>query len=219
MLTIYGVYRSRATRPLWLIEELGLPFKLVPVIQAYRLADSSAPGAPLNSRSPEFMAINPMGSIPSMEDDGFVLHESLAITLYLARKHGGALGPKDIQEEALMVQWALFAATSIEADALALQTAIGKGGMETAEGREKIAATAARLERPFGVLEAHLEANAYMVGNRFTAADIIMAEIVRYAQDHAPLFTPRPALKTWLETCQARPAFRAMWEKRMREPA
>ena len=52
MLTIYGVYRSRATRPLWLIEELGLPFKLVPVIQAYRLADSSAPGAPLNSGSP-----------------------------------------------------------------------------------------------------------------------------------------------------------------------
>nr|CAD6612382.1 glutathione S-transferase family protein [Rhizobium sp. Khangiran2] len=219
MLTIYGVYRSRATRPLWLIEELGLAFRHVPVIQAYRLADASAAGAPMNTRSPDFLAINPMGSIPSMDDDGFVLHESLAITLYLAKKHGSALGPRDLQEDALMVQWALFGATSIEEDALDIQMAIGKGAMETKEGRAKIAASAASLERPFDVLEDHLKASPFMVGGRFTAADILVAEVVRYAQGHAPLFDARPALKAWLETCQARPAFKAMWEKRLQEPA
>ena len=54
-----------------------------------------------------------------------------------------------------------------------------------------------------------------MVGGRFTAADIMVAEIVRYAQGYAPLFDARPALKAWLEACQARAAFKAMWERRL----
>jgi Glutathione S-transferase len=217
MLTIYGVYRSRATRPLWLIEELRLPFRHEPVIQAYRLADPTAPDAPVNTRSPEFVAINPMGLIPVMDDGGLILHESLAITLYLAKKYGGEFGPKDLAEDAQMVQWALFAATGIETPALDIQKAIGDG--QTAESKARIAASAGSLERPFDVLEGHLTAHSHVVGDRFTAADIIVAEIVRYAQGHAPLFDARPALKAWLETCQARPAFKAMWEKRLQEPA
>lgn len=219
MLTIYGVYRSRATRPLWLLEEIGLPYAHEPVIQAYRLPDAHAADAPFNTRSAAFLAVNPMGSIPSMDDDGFVLHESLAITLYLARKHGGDLAPKDLREEASMIQWALFAATSIETPALDIQKAISDGKSVTAENKAKIDAYAKDLERPFDVLEAHLKPNEYLVGGRFTAADINVAEIVRYAQGHAPLFSGRPALKAWLETCQARPGFKAMWEKRLREPA
>jgi glutathione S-transferase len=217
MLTIYGVYFSRATRPLWLLEELGLPFHLEPVIQAYRLRDADAADAPVNTRSAEFLAVNPMGSIPSMDDNGFVLHESLAITLYLARKHGGDLSPRDIREEASMIQWALFAATSIETPALDIQKAIGDGTGTTADNKAKIEACAKELVRPLDVLEAHLASNDYLVGGRFTAADINVAEILRYAQGHTPLFDARPALKGWLETCQARPGFKAMWEKRMQE--
>ena len=94
-LTIYGCYRSRATRVIWLANELGLPFTHVPVIQAYRLPDPNAAGVPLHTRSAEFLKVNPNGHIPSIDDDGFKLHESLAINLYLARKHGGPLAPKD----------------------------------------------------------------------------------------------------------------------------
>ncbi len=61
MLKIYGVYRSRATRNLWMAGEIGLDFEHVPVIQAYRLPDPFAPDAPLNTRTPSFMAVNPMG--------------------------------------------------------------------------------------------------------------------------------------------------------------
>ena len=85
MLTIYGVYRSRASRNIWLAEELGIPFKQVPVIQHYR----TVPAGMLHTQSPEFLKVNPNGLIPSIDDDGLVLHESLAINLYLARKHGG----------------------------------------------------------------------------------------------------------------------------------
>ena len=215
MLKIYGVYRSRATRPLWLLEEMGQPFELVPVIQAYRLAEPMAQGAPVNTLSPEFLAVNPMGSIPSLDDNGFVLHESLAITLYLARKYGGDLGPRDIAEEGSMVQWSLFAATGIETPALKIQSTKD----DTDEGKAEISVAARTLKRPFDVLEKHLSTNSHLVGGRFSVADVNVAEVVRYAQDHAPLFERRPALKAWLEACQARPGFQAMWGKRMAEPA
>ncbi|MFB9951475.1 glutathione S-transferase family protein [Rhizobium puerariae] len=219
MLKIYGVYRSRATRPLWLVEELGIPFEHVLVIQGYRLPEPMAPGARVNTLSPEFLAINPMGSIPSMDDDGFVLHESLAITLYLARKYGGELGPKDIAEEALMVQWSLFAATSVETSALKISSTAAGGKADTEEGKTEIDVAARLLKRPFDVLEKHLSKNSHIVGNRFTAADINVAEVVRYAQAYAPLFDSRPALKAWIEAAQARPGFKAMWDKRTAEPA
>jgi glutathione S-transferase len=215
MLKIYGVYRSRATRPLWLLEEMGTSFQLVPVIQAYRLPEPMAAGAPVNTLSPEFLAVNPMGSIPSMDDDGFVLHESLAMTLYLARKYGGELGPKDIAEEGLMLQWSLFAATSVETPALKIQ----QTKPDSDEGKADIDVAARLLKRPFDVLEKHLSAHSHMVGGRFTVADINVAEILRYAQGHAALFASRPALKSWLEACQARPGFKAMWETRNAEPA
>ncbi|WP_105371783.1 glutathione S-transferase family protein [Neorhizobium huautlense] len=215
MLKIYGVYRSRATRPLWLVEELGIPFEHVPVIQAYRLPEPMASEAPVNTLSADFLGLNPMGSIPSMDDDGFVLHESLAISLYLARKYGGDIGPKDINEEALMIQWSLFAATSIETPALKIQ----QTKADTNDGKSEIEVAARQLKRPLDVLEKHFSQNSHMVGGRFTVADINVAEIVRYAQGHSALFDSRPALKRWLETCQARPAFKAMWEKRLAEPA
>src|SRR6188474_2285887 len=118
MLTIYGVYRSRASRNIWLANELGVPFKQVPVIQHYRLPDATAPGMPLNTRSPEFLKVNPNGHIPSIDDDGLVLHESLAINLYLAKKHGTALAPANIGEDGQMTMWALWAATEVEPHAL-----------------------------------------------------------------------------------------------------
>src|ERR1041384_5313943 len=102
MLTIYGVYRSRASRNIWLANEVGIPLKHVPIMQAYRLADPNAKDAPLHTRSPEFLKVNPNGHIPTIEDDGLVLHESLAINLYLARKHGGPLAAKNVGEDGEM---------------------------------------------------------------------------------------------------------------------
>lgn len=99
MITIYGVYRSRASRNYWLLNELGVPFKSEPVIQVYRLPDPDASGAPLHSRSPAFLKINPNGHVPAMDDDGFRMCESLAINLYIAKKHGGPLAPKDAKED------------------------------------------------------------------------------------------------------------------------
>jgi glutathione S-transferase len=213
MLSLYGVFRSRASRPLWLLNEIGLPFRHVPVIQAYRLADPHAADAPINTASPAFRTVNPQGQIPAMEEDNLILTESLAIALYIARRHGGALGPADDAETALMEQWALFAATAIEGPALEILMS-PKGR----EGEAVVQVAAEKLRRPLARLELHLTGRSSMVGDRFTVADIIVAECLRYAQGHGPLMAEFPRLKAWLEGCQARPAFQAMWAGRLAEP-
>ena len=62
MLTIHGVYRSRASRNLWLAAELGIPFKQVPVMQRYRLADAAAAEGVLHTKSPAFLKTEPIFS-------------------------------------------------------------------------------------------------------------------------------------------------------------
>ena len=219
MLTIYGCYRSRATRPLWLLKETGTPFRHVPVIQAYRLADPAATDAPFNTASAAFLAVNPQGQIPVMDDDGFLLTESMAITLYLARRYGGDLGAKDGLEDALSLQWALFAATSIEAPALVISFAYAQDRAVTPEGQAEIAKSSDQLRRPFARLEGYFANRDWLIGNRFTATDICVAECVRYASAHAPLMAEFPRLSDWLARCQARPGFKAMWDARLAEPA
>lgn len=220
MTTIHGVCRSRASRNFWLAGELGITLGQVPVIQAYRLPDPSAADAPVNTLSPAFLALAPAGAIPVLEeDDGFVLSESIAINFYLAKKHGGPLAPADLREDALMLQWAFYGMTAVEPEALAILFAHGQGRAGTPAGRAEIADHAARLARPLKVIDAHLARERHMVGGRFTVADINMAEIVRYAAAEPGLIEAHPALKSWLDACQARPAFQAMWEMRLAEPA
>ncbi len=214
MITLYGVYRSRASRPLWLLAECGVDFTHVPVIQSYRLDQPKAADAALNTASPAFLAINPAGQIPAMVDGNLVLSESLAITLYIARRHGGSLGPQTDAETALMEQWALFAATAVEGPALEILSA----AKDTAEGKAYIQINAEKLRRPLARLEKALTGTDWLVGGRFTVADINTAECLRYAQGHPTLISEFPSVKLWLDRCQARPAFQAMWDKRSAEP-
>jgi len=218
MITLYGVLRSRASRPGWLLYEAGAAFTHVPVIQAWRLKGAGGE-VPLNTASPAFLRVNPMGQIPALVDGALVLTESLAITLHLARTVGGALGPRDVAEAALMEQWAFFAASAIEVPALEIASAERDGTMAAPEGRSIVALAAQTLRRPLARVEAHLAGAGQMVGGRFTVADINLAESVRYAQGHPTLLDAFPAVKAWLEACQSRPAFRKMWAARMAEAA
>jgi glutathione S-transferase len=214
MLTIYGVYRSRASRNIWLAEELGIPFKQVPVIQHYR----TVPAGMLHTQSPEFLKVNPNGLIPSIDDDGLVLHESLAINLYLARKHGGPLAAANVAEDGEIAMWSLWAATGVEPHAI--NVLYHRLGNPTGEKDPKVADAAVEaLRRPFAVLEKALEKSGWLVGGRFTVADLNVAEIARYAQAAPELFETSPRVKAWLAACQARPGFKKMWAARDAEPA
>lgn len=218
MITLYGVYRSRASRPLWLLAECGIPFTHVPVIQSYRLNQPGAADAPLNTASPAFLAVNPIGQIPALLEDSVVLTESLAITLYIARRHGGPVGPLSDAETALMEQWALFAVTAIEGPSLEILNTADSGGA-TPDVQSHIDINAEKLRRPLARLDKALEGTDWLVANRFTVADINTAECLRYAQSHPTLIGEFPSVKAWLDRCQSRPAFKQMWEARLAEPA
>jgi len=219
MLTIYGCFRSRATRPIWMLYEAGTEFRHVPVIQSYRLADAAAADAPFNTASPGFLAVNPQGQLPAMQDDDLVLTESLGITLYLAGRYGGDLGPRDPGEDGLAMQWALVGATAVETPALDIATAHGNGSAATPEGAALIAARMATLARPFTRIDSHLAGRDWMMGDRFTVADIVLAECVRYAMAQPGVYDAYPALRAWLARCHARPAFQRLWAARNAEPA
>jgi glutathione S-transferase len=216
MLTIYGVYRSRASRNIWLCNELGLPFKHVPVIQHYRLK-GEPPAGTIHTRSPEFLAVNPNGHIPSIDDDGLVLHESLAINLYLARKHGGPLAPSDVAEEGLAAMWSLWAATEVEPHSI--QILYNMAAKPPEERDAKVAAAALEaLRAPFAVLDKALATTGYLIGGRFTVADINVAEVMRYALPAKELWAVNPNVSAWLKACHARPGYQDMMAKRNAEP-
>lgn len=218
MVTLYGVTRSRASRNIWLMNELGQPYEQVPVIQANRLANPEAPDAPVNTRSPSFLAVNPNGHIPSMKDGDLVLNESLAINLYLAKKFGGPLAPANLAEEGEVAMWTLWAAT--EAEPHAIQILYHRLMKQGDERKPELAdAAVVALRQPFQVLNDALAANGHLVGGRFTVADINVAEVIRYASPAPELFEAAPHVKAWLAACQARPAFKAMMDKRNAEPA
>ena len=219
MPTLYGVFRSRASRPVWLMYELDMAFDHVPVIQAYRLPQASAPDAPLNTTSAAFLQVNPQGQIPAWVEGDLTLTESLAITNHIARTRGGDLGPRTPAEQALIDQWTLLAVSAVEGPALEIQNIVAAGGDKTPEGQGAIAICAEKLRRPLKRLESHLTAHSHLVGDRFTVADLNLAECLRYAQGHPTLIAEFPAVRAWLETCHARPAFQRMWTARLAEPA
>jgi glutathione S-transferase len=216
-LRIYGVARSRTSRVFWMAHELGIPYEHVPVIQARRLTEPAKPDAPLNTASRAYLTINPNGKIPCIDDDGFVMNESLAITLFLAKKHGGPLAPRDLEEEGLMMMWALWAATACELHTV--QIIFHRVDYPESKRDEAVVQAAiSALRSPLHVLDASLKkGNGFLVGQRFTVADLNTAEVFRYAQPAPELLGDYKHVLAWLAACQARPAYKKMMALRSAE--
>ena len=103
MIKIYGQLMSRAPRCMWLLEELGLEYEHIPVNQME-----------VDTQKPEFLAVNPNGKVPAMQDDNVTLFESMAINLYLGKKYGNGLWPSDEADQGRTTQWSIWGMTEIE---------------------------------------------------------------------------------------------------------
>ena len=193
-LKIYGGAKNRGRRCLWLAAELGVEVEVV----ALDLATSQ-------HKTPEYLKINPNGQVPALDDDGFILFESLAINLYLAKKYGGPLAAASLKEDALITQWSFWVAKEIEE--LLITILLNRVMLPEAE-RNAAAADSAerRLQKPLAVLEGALAGRDYLVGNRFTVADlnvsIVLSVISRFKLD----ISPHRQVHAWLEKCLGRPA-------------
>lgn len=192
MLRIYGSANSRALRTIWMAAELGLQYE----------HEDWLPRAP-ETRTPAYRALNANGRVPTIDDDGFILSESLAINLYLAKKHKSPLYPADPKHEALAWQWSLW-----ETDRLDRQivTYVRHAGALPEAERKPALAEAAWLEvaPAFDVLEAALGKSQWLAGPAFSVADLNVAGALyrALAVDTAPW----PNFHAWLYRCWERPA-------------
>lgn len=192
-LTLYGQSQSRAFRVLWMAEELAIDFDHVPT----RFADEA--------KTADYLKINPNGRIPALDDDGFVVWESMAVNLYLAKKYGGDLGPKDLQEDATATQWSLWVMTEVEKTLLqVLFHTIGIMGVE--KDAAKAAACLEELQPAFGVLNSQLKGTQYLMGGRFTVADLNVACVLSWTRMVGEDFSKWSDLRSWFGRCIGRDA-------------
>ena len=194
-LRIYGIARTRAFRALWIASELGLDYQHLPI----EIGEAGA-------RSAEFLALNPNGRLPCIVDDGFVLFESLAITLYLAKKHAhGTLYPARLEDEAKAWQWTMWALSEVDrgVNIWSLHAVrLPPAERDVARRDEALKVLAA----PFRVLDAAVAAQPYLLGSAFTVADLNAAAVISRAVDMD--LSAVPHLAAWLTRCLARPAAR-----------
>jgi glutathione S-transferase len=205
MLKIYGVKSSRAARTLWLCRELGLPFEQVQV----NFADPA-------TKTPEFLAVNPSGKIPAIDDAGFTLSESMAINIYLAKKHASPLMPTDLNGEAKVLQWSFWVMSETEKPLLQAMFQRMKEPGDPAAAKyfrernplnpEVERAALEALEKPLTYLNDQLANKEYLLGREFTLADLNVASVLAWLLPARVDLATKPNVQGWLSRCLARPA-------------
>lgn len=190
---IYGTSRSRAFRSLWAATELGIDFEHEPISWQTCATD------------PSYRALNPAGTIPCLLDDDFMLSESLAINLYLARKVD-RLWPSGEHAQAKALQWSFWALSSLEV--AYIEWANHSFWLPQALRKPEVAASAmSQLARPLQLLEDHLQSTDWLVDDKWSIADLNVASMISLLKGRVG--ATRPLLDGWLNRCTGRASFAA----------
>jgi len=167
------------------------------------------------ARKPDYLTINPNGRLPAIDDGGFILWESLAITLYLAKKHStGHLYPATLEGEAKAWQWSLWSVQEVDRGVNIWSLHAIRLPPQDRDP-QKLAEALKAIAGPFRVLDAALAGRHHLIGDDFTVADLNVAAVISRAIDMDLSATPN--LGAWLKRCLERPAARAA--RRLREAA
>jgi glutathione S-transferase len=200
MITLHHCSRSRSMRTLWLLNELGLDFELRTMPLDLQIL-----------RSPEYLAIHPLGRVPCLVDDGGVLFESGAIAQYLCETYDadGRLGlhrPPGDPERFEWLQWIHFAETIAVHGASLVQQRVFIAENERSPAVHKLESK--RLEKALGVVERRLADREHILASGFSAADTSLGWSVVFGRSLAGL-DPFPNARAYVERLEARPAFQA----------
>ena len=205
MLKIYGAPHSRAFRVIWLANELGIPYEHIPV--------TFDPPNP-QCKEPWYVALNPNGRVPSIDDEGFVMWESAAINLYLAGKYQNSLYSSKPQGRGRVLQWTFFVANDIEP---AMITLFRNRVCFPPEQRSATLADQAEqtLRTKLAILERQLVQSPFFGGDKWDMADFMIASVL-YVLTRLKLDLPDyPRLDAWLIASISRPA--AQVARKLRE--
>ena len=201
MLRLYGAARSRAVRNIWMLNELGVKYEHLDWLP--RSAET---------KTPQYRALISTGAVPILDDDGFILSESMAINFYLAKKYNSLLYPTDPRQEALALQWSLWETDRL--DRAIVNHARHSHDLPQAERKPEVAEAAwADCVHAFHVLDTALGKSDWLAGPAFSVADLNVASAMYRAL--ALDLSEWPNTKAWLNRCWDRPA--AQQAKAMRE--
>jgi glutathione S-transferase len=189
MMQLYWAPRSRSFSALWLMEEAGKPYERV-------LIDISK-GA---QKSPEYLAINPMGKVPALKDGDATLAEAAAICTYVAERYPDSklAPPLGDRLRARYLYWLFFAPSCIEPAMVQLATKIEMN---------PVAAGWGDAQRVFDVLDTALTKGPWILGEGFSAADIAIGSALNFAVRLFKMVPTRPSFDSYIGRCMARPAF------------
>ncbi len=184
---LYFVPQTRATSVLWLLEEIRAPYDLTVMALEER-------------KTPEHRARHPLGRVPVIEEEGGYVFESAAIFLHLADLHPevGLIPPVGTHERALVYQWVLFSMTEIEPPLVEMMF----GGEQDPERKQ---ALEARFREAADAIESVLEEREYLVGDRFTVADLACGGKLMLASRFG-LVGDLPRVTAYVERLEQRPA-------------
>lgn len=179
---------SRAAGALWMLEEVGVDYEL-------RFVDILAG----EQKTPEILALNPMGKLPILTDGDAVVTESCAIGLYLADRYApGRLAPRlDDPARGTYLRWSCFSPSVVEPGVMAK-----KEGWTFGEG----AAGWGSYEAMIQAMEGAVGRGPFLLGDAFSMADVILGGTMRYLITFG-LLEARPAFSAYVERLEARPAF------------
>src|SRR5712671_1239214 len=205
MLQLYGNPRSRATRCLWMLEEMGEPYEL---IETSTRAD--------DLQTAEYLRLNPNARIPTLVDGDLVLWESMAINLYLAQKYEGPMHCAEPDVLGLAIQWSFWA--MLETEALLLDLLQHRAVLpEFARDASYAERDELLLKKPLGILNDALAGREYLVGNSFTVADLNVASILVWGKIARLDMSTHPEATRWLDGCLARSAYRRLRDRTSRK--
>jgi glutathione S-transferase len=192
---LFYVPKTRATRPRWVLEELGVPYELIR-LQA----------GPAGTRGLEHLARNPLGHVPVLEDRGQFVFESGAICMHLADlfPESRLMPPPGTVDRAHVYQWVLFSIAEMEPPLIELSAEAKKPDVE------KNASVSAGARERFGkvvaLLEAVLRDRKYLVGDAFGVADVMVGATLAWGRS-LKLVEARPSLEGYLSRLRERPAW------------
>lgn len=201
MIKLWGrANSSNVMKVIWLLEELGLPYERVDV------------GGPFGgTATPEYRAMNPLGLVPSLEEDGgFHLFESNAILRYLCNAHAPAtpLYPTAPRPRATVEAWMDFQQTALNRP----MSTVFQGLIRTPpEKRDNAAISEATAEaaKIWGILDQRLASQPYLAGDSFTLADIPFGvHAHRWINMTIPGRPEAPALAAWYQQLVGRSAYK-----------
>jgi len=195
MITLYHVAGARSMRSLWLLNELGLSFKLVEMPFDLSVL-----------RTPEYLAISPLGRVPALTDGPVTLIESGAIAQYLCETYDdGQMGrPPGHPERVKWLQWIHFAETMAVHGASLVQQTVFIAPAERSPTVAKLEGR--RLEKALGVIEAEVTDKDYLLPTGFSAADVGVGYSIYLAKRFMEL-SPFPKVSDYFARLAARPAF------------